>query len=57
VYTKGKWLQIFLFLDCDNHLLKIVGCDMSFATATSTVDRILSSDLRMRDVESCGGGS
>jgi hypothetical protein len=38
-------------------IFKIVGRDMSFATATSTVDRVLSSDLRMRDVESCGGGS
>jgi len=57
VCAKGKWLQILLLLDSDDHLLKIVGRDMSFAAATSTVDRILSSDLRMRDVESCGGGS
>jgi hypothetical protein len=57
VCAEGKWLQIFLLLDSDDHLLKIVGRDMSFATATSTVDRVLSSDLRMRDVESCGGGS
>jgi hypothetical protein len=56
VCAEGKWPQILLLLDCDNHLLKIVWCDVSFATATSAMDGILSSDLRMRDVESGGGG-
>lgn len=45
--AEGKWLQIFLLLDSDDHLLKIVRRDMSFATAASTVDGVLSSDLRM----------
>ena len=29
--TEGKWLEVLLFLDRDDHLLKIIWGDMSFS--------------------------
>jgi hypothetical protein len=45
--AEGEWRKELLFLDSYDHLLKIVRSDVSFATATTTVNRILSSDLGM----------
>lgn len=53
VCAEGEWSQVFLFLDSDYHLLEIVRCDVPFAATTSTVNRILSPDVRMCDVERC----
>jgi hypothetical protein len=49
--AKGEWLKVLLLLDSYDHLLEIVGGDVSFATATTTVDRVLSLNLRMCDID------
>ena len=35
--ARSKWLEILLLLNCDDHLLEVVRCDMSFAATTSAV--------------------
>jgi hypothetical protein len=56
VVVHGKWFEVLLLLDRDDHLLEIARCDVPLATATSAVHRVLSYDLGTGDIEGCGGG-
>jgi hypothetical protein len=56
VIAGGQRLKIFLLFNGNDHLLEVVGCDVSFTAAASAVDGILPLNLRMRDIDRCGGG-
>jgi hypothetical protein len=56
VIAGGQRLKILLLFNGNDHLLKVVGCDVPFTAAASAVDGILSLNLGMRDIDRCGGG-
>ena len=47
----GERLDVLLLLDINDHLLEIVGRDMSFSPSTPAAHRVLSVNLRVSDVE------
>lgn len=49
----GKWREVLLLFDVDDHLLQVVGCDMSFPPSTPAAHGVLSVDMRMGDIDGC----
>jgi hypothetical protein len=51
--AEGKRAEVLLLLDGYDHLLEIVWGDVSFATATTALYRILSLNLGACDIDRC----
>lgn len=49
--ARGEWLEVLLLLDSDDHLLKVVGGNVTFSTAACAVNGILSVYGGPRDLE------